>query len=84
MKKNKGQAQHPQIVVLFHPHVSLYIFGKVTFRTTFSFQISVAVVCYDLRTEEKRQDARKGVRNGKIKKLHGVRNETCSGDRKKL
>ncbi len=59
-------------------------FGKVTFRTTFSFRTPVGVVCYDLRTEEKRQGVRKGVRNGKIKKVHGVHKETCSGDRKKL
>jgi hypothetical protein len=51
------------------------IYGKVTFRTTFSFRTPVAVICYDLRTEEKRQGVRKGVRNGKIKKVHGVRNE---------
>jgi len=83
-RKIKDKHNTLKLLSLFHPHVSLYIFGKVTFRTTFSFQTSVAVVCYDLRTEEKRQDARKGVRNGKIKKVHGVRNETCSGDRKKL
>jgi hypothetical protein len=39
--------------------------GKVTFRTTFSFRTPVAVVCYDLRTEENGQGVRKGVRNGK-------------------
>jgi hypothetical protein len=60
------------------------IYRKVTFRTTFSFRTPVAVFCYDLRTEEKRQGVRKRVRNGKIKKVHGVRNETCSGDRKIL
>jgi hypothetical protein len=55
--------------------------GIVTLRTTFSFQTSVMQVCNDLRTEEKRQGARTGVRNEKIKKIHGVRNKTCSGDR---
>jgi hypothetical protein len=54
------------------------------FRATFLFRTPVAIVCYDLWTEEKRQGVRKGVHNGKIKKVHDVRNETCSGDRKKL
>ncbi len=57
--------------------------GKVTLRTTFSFRTPVVEVCNDPRTEEKRQGVRKEVRNDRIKKLHGARNETCSGDRKK-
>jgi hypothetical protein len=58
--------------------------GKVTFRLGLLLRTSVAVVCYDLRTKENRQGVRKGVRSGKIKKVHGVCNETCSRDRKKL
>jgi hypothetical protein len=42
-------------------------------------KITVAVVCYDLRTKEKRKNVQNGVRNGKIQlNKQDVRDEICS------
>ncbi len=74
-KKHNFQKEHILI---------LRLLGKVTLRLGLLLRTPVVVDRYGLRTEEKRQGVRNGVRNDKIKKIHGVRNETCSGDRKEI
>ena len=56
--------------------------GKITPRTIYSFRISSMEVCKDSQMEGKEQSVHDGVHNDKITKIYGVRNKTCSGDRK--